>query len=111
MDITVSFRGRSGKAWNFRRVPSESPWARSAGAVIFAAPDAYGWRIIRVMELTGRPHDLQPIWALSEAERYGASARVAWSLVGESFTITPAAMTGAAAFPDELRSLMDDLGG
>ena len=73
MDITVSFRGRSGKAWNFRRVPSESPWARSAGAVIFAAPDAYGWRIIRVMELTGRPHDLQPIWALSEAERYGAS--------------------------------------
>ena len=26
------------------------------------------------MELTGRPHDLQPIWALAEAERYGATA-------------------------------------
>ncbi|MCA8901486.1 MAG: hypothetical protein KDA53_09565, partial [Hyphomonas sp.] len=23
---------------------------------------------------TGRPHDLQPIWALAEAERYGATA-------------------------------------
>ncbi|MEZ5946481.1 MAG: hypothetical protein R3C13_13680 [Hyphomonas sp.] len=74
MDITVSFRGRTGKAWDFRRVPTDSPWARSAGAVIFAAPDSYGWRIIRVMELTGRPHDLQPIWALAEAERYGATA-------------------------------------
>ena len=26
------------------------------------------------MELTGRPHDIQPIWALAEAERYGANA-------------------------------------
>ena len=74
MNIAVSFRGRSGKAWHFQRVPSESPWARSAGAVIFAAPDSFGWRIIRIMELTGRPHDLQPIWALAEAERYGATA-------------------------------------
>ncbi len=74
MGIAVSFRGRSGKAWEFKRVASDAPWARSAGVVIFAAPDSFGWRIIRVMELTGRPHDLQPIWALAEAERYGASA-------------------------------------
>lgn len=74
MNISVSFRGRSGKAWDFQRVPKDAAWARSPGAVIFAAPDSFGWRIIRVMELTGRPHDLQPIWALAEAERYGASA-------------------------------------
>ena len=74
MSIAVSFRGRSGKAWSFQRVPKDAAWARSHGAVIFAAPDSFGWRIIRVMELTGRPHDLQPIWALAEAERYGASA-------------------------------------
>lgn len=74
MSIAVSFRGRSGKAWDFQRVPKDAPWARSPGAVIFAAPDSYGWRIIRIMQLTGRPHDLQPIWALAEAERYGASA-------------------------------------
>jgi len=74
MNIAVSFRGRSGKAWDFQRVPVNSPWARSAGAVIFAAPDSFGWRLIRVMELTGRPHDLQPIWAHAEAERYGATA-------------------------------------
>ncbi|HAE25768.1 hypothetical protein HAD_06685 [Hyphomonas adhaerens MHS-3] len=74
MNISVSFRGRSGKAWDFQRVPKDAAWARSPGAVIFAAPDSYGWRIIRVMELTGRPHDLQPIWALAEAERYGATA-------------------------------------
>jgi hypothetical protein len=41
---------------------------------IFAIPEACGWRIFRVMELTGRPHDIQPIWALAEAERYGANA-------------------------------------
>jgi hypothetical protein len=74
MNIAVSFRGRSGKAWDFQRVSKDAPWARSPGAVIFAAPDSYGWRIIRIMELTGRPHDLQPIWAHAEAERYGATA-------------------------------------
>jgi len=42
--------------------------------VIFAIPEACGWRIFRVIELSGKPHDIQPIWALAEAERYGASA-------------------------------------
>ena len=74
MSIPVSFRGRSGKAWSFQRVSADAPWARSAGVVIFAAPESFGWRVLRVMELTGRPHDLRPIWALAEAERYGASA-------------------------------------
>lgn len=74
MGIAVSFRGRSGKAWEFNRMVLDGPWARCPGVAIFAAPDAYGWRLIRVIELTGRPHDLQPIWALAEAERYGANA-------------------------------------
>ena len=51
MGIAVSFRGRSGKAWEFQRVAADAPWARSPGV-----------------------HDLQPIWALAEAERYGANA-------------------------------------
>jgi hypothetical protein len=70
----VSFRGKSGKAWKFQRTAADAPWARSAGVAIFAAQDACGWRVYRVMELTGRPHDIQPIWALAEAERYGANA-------------------------------------
>jgi len=74
MGSAVSFRGQSGKAWSFQRAAADAPWARAPGVAIFAIPEACGWRIFRVMELTGRPHDIQPIWALAEAERYGASA-------------------------------------
>lgn len=74
MGSEVRFRGRSGKAWEFRHVAKDAPWARAPGVAIFAAPDTYGWRIIRVVELTGRPNDVQPIWALADAERYGANA-------------------------------------
>ena len=55
MGIDVRFRGRSGKAWDFKRVPLDAPWARTAGVALFAAPDTYGW-------------------ALADAERYGARA-------------------------------------
>ena len=74
MGSAVSFRGQSGKAWSFQRASADAPWARAPGVAIFAIPEACGWRIFRVMELTGRPHDIQPIWALAEAERYGANA-------------------------------------
>jgi len=74
MGIDVRFRGRSGKAWDFKRVPLDAPWARTAGVALFAAPDTYGWRIIRTIELSGKPNDIQPIWALADAERYGARA-------------------------------------
>tara|TARA_R100001143_G_scaffold15561_3_gene17806 strand:+ start:6821 stop:7174 length:354 start_codon:yes stop_codon:yes gene_type:complete len=74
MGIDVKFRGRSGKAWDFKRVPLDAPWARTAGVALFAAPDTYGWRIIRTIELSGKPNDVQPIWALADAERYGARA-------------------------------------
>lgn len=69
----VSFRGVSGKAWSFEAVSKDSPWARRAGIAIFAAPEAIGWRPIRIMKLSGRMHNIQPIWALAEAERYGAT--------------------------------------
>lgn len=74
MNKAVSFRGRSGKAWGFERVSADSPWARGPGIAIFAAQEACGWRLIRVIELSGRTHDVRPIWAYAEAERYGASA-------------------------------------
>jgi hypothetical protein len=74
MGNTVSFRGQSGKAWSFQRAAADAPWARAPGVAIFAIPEACGWRVCRVIELSGRPHDVQPIWALAEAERYGANA-------------------------------------
>ena len=74
MAISNSFRGASGKAHSFERVDIDGAWARVPGIAIFAAPDSYGWRVIRVVELTGRPHDVRPLWALSDAERYGANA-------------------------------------
>lgn len=74
MGNAVSFRGQSGKAWSFQRAGVDAPWARAPGVAIFAIPEACGWRIFRVIELSGKPHDIQPIWALAEAERYGASA-------------------------------------
>jgi len=73
MSNAVSFRGQSGKAWSFQRAAADAPWARAPGVAIFAVPEACGWRIFRVMELSGKPHDIQPIWAFAEAERYGAS--------------------------------------
>jgi hypothetical protein len=73
MKSPVSFRGKSGQAWTFTRVATDAPWARSAGVALFAAPDAYGWRLIRVVELTGKTNNLQPFWAFTEAERFGAN--------------------------------------
>jgi hypothetical protein len=70
----VSFRGLSGAARAFELVGAASPWALRSGVAIFAARAACGWRVIRVVELSGKPHDVQPIWALAEAERYGATA-------------------------------------
>ena len=67
MGSAVSFRGQSGKAWSFQRVAADAPWARTSGVAIFAIPEAFGWRIFRVIELSGKPHDIQPIWALAEA--------------------------------------------
>ena len=71
---SLSFHGASGQKYTFNRVASGAPWARNAGVALFAAPDTFGWRIIGISQLTGRDHDVRPLWALREAERYGASA-------------------------------------
>ena len=68
----VSFRGRSGHLAEFTKMVPDSDWAGRAGVALFAAPDTYGWRIIRMVEMTGRTHDVQPFWAQLDAARYGA---------------------------------------
>jgi hypothetical protein len=57
----------------FVSVAPGSPWARRAGLAIFAAVTGYGRRVIRVVEVSGREHDARPIWALADAERFGAN--------------------------------------
>ena len=73
MKKMIAFCGASGAGYEFQQVDAKRPWASQAGVAIFAAPDAYGWRVIRIVELIGRDHDVRPIWALHDAERYGAS--------------------------------------
>ncbi|MEM1146649.1 MAG: hypothetical protein AAGA72_02705 [Pseudomonadota bacterium] len=70
----IKFRGRSGKAYSFFRMSPSSPWAREAGVALFAAQGPFGWRVVRLTTLRGRLHDVQPIWAWADAERYGARA-------------------------------------
>ena len=69
----IMFRGQSGKAYSFTRMAVNAPWARHAGIGLFAARGPFGWRVVRVMDLRGRLHDVQPIWAFADAERYGAN--------------------------------------
>ena len=68
----IKFRGRSGKAYSFVRMAPTAPWAREAGVALFAAQGPFGWRVVRLTTLRGRLHDVQPIWAWADAERYGA---------------------------------------
>ena len=70
----MKFRGQSGKAYRFTRMAVNAPWAKVRGAALFAAQGPFGLRVIRMCKLRGREHDVQPIWAFAEAERYGAKA-------------------------------------
>lgn len=70
----IKFRGSSGKAYSFVRMAPGAPWAREAGVALFAAQGPFGWRVVRLTPLQGRLHDVQPIWAWADAERYGARA-------------------------------------
>ena len=70
----MKFRGQSGQAYRFVRMAPNAPWAREAGVALFAAQGPFGWRVVRLAALRGRLHDVQPIWAFADAERYGASA-------------------------------------
>ncbi|MEO0982987.1 MAG: hypothetical protein AAFX03_10080 [Pseudomonadota bacterium] len=74
MSQQVSFRGARGRAIAFNRVDKDGAWAREPGVAVFAASDSYGWRVIRVVEVTGRVHDVRPFCALADAERFGAEA-------------------------------------
>ncbi|MEL7107994.1 MAG: hypothetical protein AAGL99_01910 [Pseudomonadota bacterium] len=70
----MKFRGRSGRAYSFTRMAPNAPWAQEAGVALFAAQGPFGWRVVRLTPLRGRLHDVQPIWAWADAERYGARA-------------------------------------
>lgn len=71
---TMKFRGLSGKAYAFTRMAPNAPWAREAGVALFAAQGPFGWRVVKLTTLRGRLHDVQPVWAYADAERYGARA-------------------------------------
>lgn len=70
---TVNFCGLSGQVYAFVNVAPGSAWARRAGLAIFSTMTGYGRRVLRVVEVSGRDHDTRPIWALADAERFGAS--------------------------------------
>lgn len=71
---TVNFCGQSGRSLSFERVSPDSNWAAGEGIAMFATHTGFGWRIIRIVELDGRPDNIQPIWAYRDAQRYGARA-------------------------------------
>ncbi|HBH89358.1 MULTISPECIES: hypothetical protein [Ponticaulis] len=70
----VNFCGQSGRSVSFERVSPDSDWAAREGIAMFASHTGFGWRIIRIVELDGRPDNIQPIWAYRDAQRYGARA-------------------------------------
>ena len=70
----IKFRGQSGKSYSFTRMAPNAPWARMRGVALFAAQGAFNLRAIRLCKLRGRLHDVQPLWAFADAERYGARA-------------------------------------
>lgn len=72
MTKSITFYGGTGIGYGFEQEDPKSGWFKRPGLAIFAAPDAYGWRVIRVIELSGRDHDVRPLWALQDAESYGA---------------------------------------
>jgi len=72
MQRPFAIRGASGKLYGFSAVHGQSDWLARPGIVLFAAPEGYGWRIIRTCQVTGREDDIQPLWAHRDAERYGA---------------------------------------
>ena len=74
MTKSITFYGQTGIGYGFQQADIEAGWFKRAGVAVFAAPDAYGWRVIRVVELSGRAHDVRPFWALQDAEKFGASA-------------------------------------
>ncbi len=68
------FHGASGRSYGFERTGPDSDWPAREGIALFAAPALSGWSVVGMAELDGRPENLSAIWALREAERFGAKA-------------------------------------
>lgn len=84
MSWAYSFRGQSGKVYEFQKVEPGGDLAHTPGVALFAAPDSYGWRIIRIAELTGREGDMRLALALTEARRYGGDAMLVAACLDEA---------------------------
>lgn len=69
----MSFRGQSGQAYKFIKMAPEAPWARCSGVALFAARGPFGLRTVKLARLQDRSHDVQPIWAFADAQRFGAT--------------------------------------
>lgn len=80
MQRPVSFRGKSGRVYAFRQVDPASQWIARPGVALFAAPEGYAWRVIRIAEMTGREHDVQPIWAQADAAKYGGDVVLVYEM-------------------------------
>lgn len=80
MQRPVCFRGKSGRVYGFRQVDPASQWMMAPGVALFAAPEGAAWRVIRIAEMTGRAHDVQPIWAQADARRYGGDAVLVYDI-------------------------------
>ena len=74
MAKVITFYGASGIGYGFEQIDEKTAWAARTGVAVFAAPDAYGWRVIQVVDLKGRDHDVRLIWAYHDADRFGANS-------------------------------------
>jgi hypothetical protein len=72
MKKSIIFYGKAGAEYGFEQVAEHSGWGHEAGVAVFAVKSAFGWRIIKLAELSGQDHDVRPIWAYHEAQRFGA---------------------------------------
>ena len=67
----TNFCGASGQSYHFKKVSMEkTDWLGQAGVVIFTTFDG---RVIQVIEQLGRAEDINAIWRVREARRYGAA--------------------------------------
>ncbi|WP_084417888.1 hypothetical protein [Henriciella litoralis] len=74
LQTASSFVGRSGKPVTFTHEDSLMAWTSRTGIALLVASDAYGWRVVRIVDLRGQEGALDAAWAMMDARRYGASA-------------------------------------
>jgi hypothetical protein len=69
----INLCGRSGRRFQFSRMPSESELGKQPAVVVFAAREGRGWRVIKVAAQSGVDGDVGIFWRWREARRFGAT--------------------------------------